>query len=184
MRVQTKKIFVLTFPFLLLLALSQTSSAHTSLYSSNPSADSVTVEFPDLIELEFNEPLLVLGENRTNYFDLFGPSGKAIGLEPLPVGGALLAARVLDTDLDYGDYTVSYRIVAGDGHVLTGEFGFSYEKLNHDGNATEEGAGTEIIGDSDAGSWTSTSLIAGLIVLTGVSAILIYVRAGSGSGGN
>ena len=107
MRVLGKRSILLSIALSFLLSFSPAALAHTSLTRSDPGKDSVIVDFPDRITLEFNEPLLVLGENRTNYLEVIGPTGESIDLESLPVTGALLSAKVDDADLLSGDY-ISY----------------------------------------------------------------------------
>lgn len=168
---------------LLLLSFSIPVHAHTALTSSTPAASSIITEFPDSIQLEFNEPLLVLGENRTNYFDLVGPGGTTVEIELLPVAGAVLAANIVEKDLALGQYQVRYRIVSADGHVLKGEVSFSYQPIAlEDGNESElPSNGSDQDSNQFLGMDGSVLALATLILITAMTAVTIYVRSGSRS---
>lgn len=112
------------------VALSSPSEApsaerHFELRSSVPGADSVLPASPETIQLWFSqEP---------------NPTGARIGLanaagEAIEIGAAALVpdtatslrAELLEP-LAAGSYTISWRAMAADGHVVTGEIPFSVE---------------------------------------------------------
>ena len=152
--------------------------AHTALVMATPAAGSTVTEFPEEITLEFNEPLLVIGTSKTNFFDLTGPDGFKIELEDLPVDGARLSARTSQGDLAPGEYVISYRVVAEDGHVLRGEFGFTYNSSQVD----QEGLVREESIPEEDGRETSVLALWSLIALTGVITTWVYSRARSEAG--
>lgn len=110
------------------LALSSATEApsaerHFELRRSAPAADTVLPSSPDRIQLWFSqEP---------------NPTGARIGLadaagEAIEIGAAALVpdtatslrAELLEP-LTAGSYTISWRAMAADGHVVTGEIPFS-----------------------------------------------------------
>lgn len=101
----------------LLLGSAIPALAHTSLTKSNIEAGSEIAKIPDVLELEF---------------------AKAVGLASVTLEGAhdtetsLKTAKSMSTthsvtlpDLGPGSYTLTWRAVAGDGHVMTGEISFT-----------------------------------------------------------
>lgn len=157
--------------------------AHTALVMASPAAGSTVTEFPEAITLEFNEPLLVIGTSKTNFFDLTGPDGFKVELEDLPVDGARLSARITQGDLAPGDYVISYRVVAEDGHVLRGEFTFNYQPMAIEARGTLEGS--EASTDGEASSPTDNNeavlVLSLLILITAFTAVGIFLRAGRNS---
>ena len=118
-----KRIFALV---VVLLALSAGPAfSHATVVSSSPEANSTVGEMPSSISLEFNEPLLVLGENSGNQLLLINPSGDFVALESVKTSGEFLIAKVVGGDFSEGTYVVDYRAVSADGHVIEGEFPFS-----------------------------------------------------------
>ena len=157
-----------TVLILIVLTPSQLSSAqaHTALVASTPAAGDVLGEFPDRVGLRFNEPLLNLGDDETNYFTLFSPAGEQLRLSALSVEGSLLSASVLDKGTEAGEYRIEYRVVAGDGHVIRGEIEF-FLSLNQ-GMATEGNLDSaDVMGlEQETGSNQSVLVLSLLILVT------------------
>ena len=102
------------------------SSAHTSLISSQPKVDG-RVSGPLVeISLQFDEDLITLGEKETNRIALVGPNGKNMALEKTEVVGSTARASVDSSAMKSGIYSVQYRVVSGDGHVVASEYRFTY----------------------------------------------------------
>lgn len=120
-RISTLILSLLFSPVMVLPA-----TAHTSLSSSIPAAGQSLQEFPQVIELVFNEPLLTIGGDGTNYIELLGPAGDRTPLGSIEVDGAEVRAQVVEGDFEPGSYRIAYRVVAGDGHVIRGEIAFTY----------------------------------------------------------
>jgi methionine-rich copper-binding protein CopC len=106
----------------LLLGIAATAGAHASLVRSSPARRAVLLRPPDRVSLWFNERLepafsritvtdasgatVQLGEAVVATDD---PVRLSVGLRPLPAG----------------TYTVRYRVLSVDGHVVEGEFPFT-----------------------------------------------------------
>ena len=121
-----RRISTLILSLLLVPVMVLPATAHTSLSSSIPAAGQSLQEFPQVIELVFSEPLLTIGGDGTNYFELLGPEGDLIALGSIEVDGAEVRAQVFGADFEPGSYRIAYRVVAGDGHVIRGEITFTY----------------------------------------------------------
>jgi methionine-rich copper-binding protein CopC len=113
-----RRIATLFLSLLLVPVMVLPATAHTSLSSSIPAAGQSLQDFPQVIELVFNEPLLTIGGNGTNYIELLGPAGDRIPLGSIEVDGAEVRAQVFGADFEPGSYRIAYRVVAGDGHVI------------------------------------------------------------------
>jgi len=68
MRLTTKRLFSTLAITALGLALSMPSSfSHTKLVSANPAAGSVITQWPEQISIEFDEDLINIGDEKTNF---------------------------------------------------------------------------------------------------------------------
>ncbi len=101
---------------LALVAGAPAASAHTQLVGVDPQEGS-TVEAGQAVTLTFSEDLLEIGAEAT----VTGPSGVAIGAEIVPSGAT---AVITLPDLEGGQVTVAWRIVASDGHPIDGSLAY------------------------------------------------------------
>ena len=104
--------------------------AHTTLVYSVPGRYQIVATFPNEITLSFGEDLLTIDEKVINSFKVISSSGNSVKLSPPRIQGATISASLNDSAPDFGIYTVSYRIVAGDGHVVQGSYNFRYQSEN------------------------------------------------------
>ncbi len=108
--------------FLATLALPLTASAHAILVKSQPAKDEEVKVAPKQIDLWFNDPV------RSQYKALavVDSEGKRVDnrdVEQEMLDGSHIYATV--TDLSPGTYTVRYRVVSQDTHIVTGKFQFT-----------------------------------------------------------
>lgn len=103
----------------LLLGLGSVSpvAAHTRMTASVPTDGAVLTEAPEAIELKFGAPM------RLTSLVLKDSNGE-IPVE-LPKTDTAATARVSIPALDNGKYSVAWRALGGDGHVMSGEFSFT-----------------------------------------------------------
>ena len=101
------------------------ASAHTVLIHSDPAANSTVTALPEQISLTFADPLLVLGSHAINQVQVVDPSGAVITSANNVVKGAVLTNVLSPNALLSGVFHVSFRVVALDGHVISGTFNFS-----------------------------------------------------------
>lgn len=95
------------------------AAAHTDLVSSDPQEGQTLTTSPDTIRLTFGEDLLTAGDRLVAE----DADGASVDLGPSSVKGAVLSAD-WPTTAGAGQYTVSYRAVAEDGHPLEGRITF------------------------------------------------------------
>ena len=148
---------------LILLPLSP-SYSHSSLVSASPSSGSVLVDFPMEIVLNFNEELLVIGQDDPNSIEVFDASGELVSGDSKVSGARISAGLSINGN---GSYSVKYRVVSKDGHVIDDSYGFEVQSPI----AISAPIGEEIIASKNFSSIPITSalvlaLIVGLITLS------------------
>ncbi|MCQ8104475.1 copper resistance protein CopC [Methylomonas sp. SURF-2] len=118
------KLTTLIKPLLLFAALSfpLTALAHAILVKSQPAKDEEVAEAPKQIDLWFNDPV------RSEYKALavIDSEGKRVDkrdVEQDLLDGSHIHASV--EDLPPGTYTIRYRVVSEDTHIVTGKFQFT-----------------------------------------------------------
>ena len=107
------------------LAIAPVASAHTTLISSDPVHDTTIQQWPDHLTLTFGEPLQVLAGAQINKVSV--TNANAASLEgATTVNGAVLTVAVRPNNAE-GPVLVNYRVAAADGHILDGEYTFTYK---------------------------------------------------------
>ena len=92
--------------------------------SSFPSANSTVVDFPMEVMLTFNEELLKVGQENPNKVEVFDESGALVS------GGSVLSGASIAAPVGIngnGAYTVKYRVVSKDGHVIEDRYDFQVQ---------------------------------------------------------
>ena len=170
--------------FLLLaltFAVAPIASAHTTLLSSVPASNAEVTEAPTSIELEFGEDLIALGKGTK--VSVIAPSGKDIAMGSATVASAHVS-QPLTVDATPGVYTVKFRVVAADGHVLEDTYAFTITaglsasalaapimKPTAPSSGTEEAE--EGMGSEEEGG---NLLVKGFLVLATLVIIVLIVR--------
>ncbi|AVP36364.1 copper resistance protein CopC [Staphylococcus felis] len=98
-----------------------TASAHATLQKQNPGENSTVQNVPEVLELEYNEPVY------TEYTTLkvFDNQGKEIAeLEPNESGQAKVVTFD-SSDIKKGTYALEWETVSLDGHDISGRYQFS-----------------------------------------------------------
>ena len=99
---------------------------HLRLLRAAPAADTVLTASPDAIRLWFSEPVNA-AVSKVTLAAMGGASGGAnVTLAPLTRDAAKDAPLVakLTAPLPVGSYTVTWKAMSKDGHVVNGTFGF------------------------------------------------------------
>ncbi|MBY3621068.1 copper resistance protein CopC [Acinetobacter sp. CUI P1] len=110
---------VMLLILLLLVLLPTMVSAHTELESSYPKENEIITQPITEIILTFNTDL-----EKLSTLTLLDQNGQKIVLNTVVVEGNILKAT-LKSVLTNGDYTVNWKIVGKDGHVITRNYSFS-----------------------------------------------------------
>lgn len=106
------------------------TSAHTDLVSSSPSADEIVNASQESISITFSEPPLIDGAAIV----VLNLSGEILDSPAPTLDGASLSIP-WPADLTPGQVTVQWRASADDGHVISDEFGFNYTAAAEGGMA-------------------------------------------------
>ena len=102
------------------LAFATLCDAHTHLKDSQPADGSVVTIAPDNIVLRFSEAA------RVTALALHKVGEAERKLVPLPTAAAQQVTVPL-SKLGPGKYVVTYRVVSGDGHIMSGELHFTID---------------------------------------------------------
>ena len=116
-----KRLLALTF---LMVMYALPVNAHSALVSSVPAADATVVDFPMEVVLNFNEDLMIVGDANPNKVEVFDSQGALVSGGTV-VKGASIAAPV--GIVGNGAFSVKYRVVSKDGHVVEGSYAFNVE---------------------------------------------------------
>jgi methionine-rich copper-binding protein CopC len=140
------------------------SYSHSSLVSAIPSSGSVLVDFPMEIVLDFNEELLVIGQDDPNSIEVFDAAGELVSGDSKVSGARISAGLSINGN---GSYSVKYRVVSKDGHVIEDSYGFEVQSPI----AISAPIGEEVIASNNFSSIPITSalvlaLIVGLLTLS------------------
>jgi len=100
------------------------ASAHDDLVTATPAKGDQLATLPAQVTLEFGENLLALGEAKTNVLIVRDANGVQIDKSDSKVSGRFLTVSLNSTDYG-GTFTVSWRVVSGDGHPVEGSYQFS-----------------------------------------------------------
>ena len=100
------------------------AQAHAELVSSNPVAGAHLDALPTQVEVTFDGNLLNIGSANPNVLIVKDPQGVQIDAKNSHVSGAKLSVGVNPVTAT-GDFTVSWRVVSGDGHPEEGSYQFT-----------------------------------------------------------
>ena len=158
--------------------LAGVAGAHATLIESTPGNDEVVAEAPSRVTLRFDEGVNVDDEG----VKVLSADGDRVDSGPPDVrdGGRLVEVDVDDGGV--GTYTVSYRVLSDDGHVISGAY------VYHVGERTGSAA---VVSDDDditaatvlggIGRWLG---FAGALLCGGVLAVALFVDRQRLSGGS
>ena len=109
---------------LLLFSISNTysSNAHSSMIEQFPKGNATISDMPLEVKLTFDEELLDLGSG--NFVTVKDPSGKEISTGPSVLLSSKISRKLAASTMP-GKYSVSYRVVSADGHVVEGTYQFT-----------------------------------------------------------
>ena len=117
---------------LCLVLASQGASAHAQFRDSRPAADTTVDTSPHEIVLNFSQavtPVTVV---------LVGPDGSAVETGSEAQGNGERVVLALGDTLVPGTYVVSFRVLSGDAHPISGGFRFSITGQDIDTNLSAE----------------------------------------------
>ena len=153
-----------------LVFLVSPAAAHTVLVNSIPQSESVISSLPPEITITFAEDLIDIGNS--NSIKVLDEAGLDVSQGEVLISGPTLSKALIPNDKN-GAFSVEYRAVAADGHVIKGEFTFSVEPS---GVTTSEIKVDPVTSPSpDAENKLSTYLILSVTAIVGGLLILIFI---------
>jgi methionine-rich copper-binding protein CopC len=161
----------------LVLGAPTAASAHDSLVSSTPEADS-TVSEVDGIGLTFSNTLLELGENQRSTAIQVRHDGRYF-----ETGCPTLSGQTASAPASLGEagvYEVLWQVVSSDGHPTSGTYTFTYEPA--DGAAAAQGSDAPACSNVAAESGGNDDALllgaaAGVVALAGVGVLAAVLLA-------
>ena len=139
---------------LLALAAASPVFAHAKLLSSKPSAGESLSAAPDVVELQFSTRI----QQKMSSVDLIDPAGRPIALSLV---GASEDGKTLRADLpelEPGSYTVNWRALSADDHMISGDFSFQVGQTSRDAPVSEPSAPALDHSSMDHGVQTAESV--------------------------
>lgn len=103
-------------------------AAHAGLVKATPASRSTLTRAPERIELCFNEEV----ELKFSSVHVRGPDGKDLVTGELGFGSSgnkCIVAPIVGSDFAAGTYTVKYKVLSQDGHVV--DYGYAYTVRPH-----------------------------------------------------
>ena len=101
----------------------QSALAHAELIDSFPVAKSTLTKPPKYVQLEFGEVITTLKSKTANSIQIFDSKGHKVTTSKIVIKKGVARVDIVGT-LKPDKYTVKYRIVSTDGHVLNAQFKF------------------------------------------------------------
>ena len=163
--------FLFIAGFLALALVTPQASAHTVLASADPAVDSTIVDLPSAISLTFADELVVIGNS--NSISAIDETGKELTTGEPEISGAVLSIKLADSEVT-GVIKVTYRAVAADGHVITGDYQFTVSPVVTSETATRTAEETAPITQSE--NQISIYLIIGATIVVGGGLSLFFIR--------
>ena len=147
---------VLVLSALLVIGQPVSANAHTELISSMPVAGAVVEQWPTEISLTFNEDLITVGDEKSNFLVVNNAVGDQISADDEVLDGSKITVS-LDPNTITGPVLVYYRVVSADGHPVEGEYSFNFGTLA-EGAETAEGVQNEEKSKYPIGIFIATAL--------------------------
>jgi methionine-rich copper-binding protein CopC len=141
---------------LILAVTTGPATAHTKLISSDPAAGSLVESWPTEISLTFDEDLITVGGEKSNFLVVNNAVGDQISADDEVINGSQITVS-LDPNTITGPVLVYYRVVSADGHPVEGEYSFNFGTVA-EGAETAEGVQNEEKSKYPIGIYIATAL--------------------------
>jgi methionine-rich copper-binding protein CopC len=101
-----------------------TSSAHVTIVSSFPERFANVNPIPTQVWIQFSGELQTLDGEAENSLEVIDSTGIAVNFEDPVIDGAKIMTKISGQSAP-GVFTVKYRVVGDDGHVIEGDYTFN-----------------------------------------------------------
>ena len=109
---------------LLSLLSMPSSSAHVEIVSSFPEKFANVNPIPTQVWIEFSGQLQTVDGEAVNSLEVIDSTGIAVNFDDLIIEGAKIMTKISGQSAP-GAFTVKYRVVGDDGHVIEGDYTFN-----------------------------------------------------------
>lgn len=149
------------------------ASAHTKIISASPANDAEVDSWPDQITLDFDEVLISLDGEKTNFVVVNNAVGDQVNEPDEVINGNSISVTLSPNEVK-GPVLVYYRVVSADGHPVEGEYKFTYGI----GEVTAQGVEPE---DEDGEFPIGIYLISAIFIISGLFFAIYSYRRRSAS---
>jgi methionine-rich copper-binding protein CopC len=119
-----RKLIVSIFIGFIALLTMPSSSAHVEIVSSFPERFANVNPIPTQVWIQFSGELQTLDGEAVNSLEVIDSTGIAVNFEDPVIEGAKIMTKISGQSAP-GAFTVKYRVVGDDGHVIEGEYAFN-----------------------------------------------------------
>jgi methionine-rich copper-binding protein CopC len=119
-----RKLFTLFLLSCLSVLTIPTSSAHVTIVSSFPEQFANVNPIPTEVWIEFSGELQTLDGEAVNSLEVVDSTGIAVNFEDPIISGGRISTKISGQSAP-GVFTVKYRVVGDDGHVIEGDYTFN-----------------------------------------------------------
>jgi copper transport protein len=163
-----RRAVVLAIALVTLLLAAATASAHPTLVSTDPVADTRLDASPAAVTLTFSEPVELA---RDNSGDVVDESGNSVTRGPAQQGRDKRQMEIpLVPGLQEATYTVRYSVIGSDSHVVGGAFVFGVGGAE----LKDPFLGGIATGPSETGPWGTSSRFLELVGLGGLIGLIAF----------
>ena len=104
------------------------SSAHVTIVSSFPEQFANVNPIPTEVWIEFSGELQTLDGEAVNSLEVVDSTGIAVNFEDPIISGGRISTKISGQSAA-GVFTVKYRVVGDDGHVIEGDYTFNASRI-------------------------------------------------------
>jgi methionine-rich copper-binding protein CopC len=119
-----RKLIVSIFIGFIVLLNMPSSSAHVEIVSSFPERFANVNPIPTQVWIQFSGELQTLDGEAVNSLEVIDSTGIAVNFEDPVIEGAKMMTKISGQSAP-GAFTVKYRVVGDDGHVIEGDYTFN-----------------------------------------------------------
>jgi methionine-rich copper-binding protein CopC len=164
-----KSVTVFLVSLLSVLAI-PTSSAHVEIVDSFPERFANVNPIPTQVWIQFSGELQTLDGQALNSLEVIDSTGLSVNFEDPVIDGAKIMTKVSGQSAP-GVFTVKYRVVGDDGHVIEGDYTF-----NASPDYSAEQSPMPISSTSGQSSFPVGGILIGALILTFLGGILMRAR--------
>lgn len=164
-----KLVTVFVVSLLSVLAI-PTSSAHVEIVDSFPERFANVNPIPTQVWIQFSGELQTLDGQALNSLEVIDSTGLSVNFEDPVIDGAKIMTKVSGQSAP-GVFTVKYRVVGDDGHVIEGDYTF-----NASPDYSAEQSPMPISSTSEQSSFPVGGILIGALILTFLGGIFMRAR--------